>query len=429
MNALAKPPRIFLSAAEPSADLHAASLIQAIRALQPGARFCGVAGPRMQQAGCESIYDMTEHSSMLLGALGHVHHGYRMLGLCRRELTHRPFDAAVVVDSPILNLPVAKLAKAQKVPVLYYIAPQVWAWAGKARIARVRARVDRVACILPFEEPYFRSYGIEAHYVGHPLFAALAAQEPDLAEVARRRSGDAPILAVLPGSRRHVAAENYPGQLQVARALRQHFPDLAVLVSVANEQVRPVIEAESAGGDLPLELLTGQNATMLAAADLALVVSGTATLEAAYHHTPMIVMYNSSRIYQLVRWLINTRYFSLPNILANRMLVPEFMPYYTSTEPIVQRALELLRDRQARQRMSSDLAQLVQPFVRTTASQTTAKIVLDMIELHHQNGGEAAASAGPAFRSPCSQGAPHPLDSGSPPVFCHPFRRPAAFPG
>ena len=142
-------PHIFISAAEASADQHGASLIQAVQALCPGARFTGVAGPQMQQAGCKSIYDMTRHSSMLAGAVAHVHHGYRMLRLSAQELSGGNFHAAVVIDSPILNLRIAGRAKSLGIPVLYYIAPQLWAWAAAMRIGKVRRSVDRLACILP----------------------------------------------------------------------------------------------------------------------------------------------------------------------------------------------------------------------------------------------------------------------------------------
>lgn len=321
---------------------------------------------------------------MLVGAFGHVHHAYRMLSLVRQELVGGHFHAAVVIDAPILNLRVAKRAKSLGIPVLYYIAPQLWAWAENLRISRVRSSVDRIACILPFEEPYFRAFGVEASYVGHPLFASLADRKTDEGVLRRLRAGGRPILTIMPGSRRHVVGENFPGQLQVAKQLRARFPNLRILVSVANDLVRPALEEVSHGIDVPVQFHAGGNAELLSAADLALISSGTATLEAAYHHTPMIVMYNSSRfLYQwLFRFVITTSYFSLPNILAHREVVPEFMPFYRSIDPIVERAATLLADSAARERMSADLAELVRPFLDTTASETTAKILLDLIETH-----------------------------------------------
>ena len=168
-------PLIFLSAAEPSADLHGASLIRAVHEIEPAARFVGIAGPAMQDAGCFALHDMTRRSAMLVSALGNVGEGFRVLGITRRHFQRYPFAAAVLIDSPVLNLPLAKVAKTHQVPVLYYIAPQVWAWA-KYRVRRVRRRVDRMAVILPFEEPFFRQHRIDATYVGHPLFDSLAAR-------------------------------------------------------------------------------------------------------------------------------------------------------------------------------------------------------------------------------------------------------------
>lgn len=374
-------PHIFLSVAEHSADLHAAALIQAIQALCPTARFTGIAGPKMQQAGCASLFDMTEHSSMLTGSFRHLHHGYKLLSLARQTLRNEGIDAAVVVDSPILNLRVAKIAKSFGIQVLYYIAPQIWAWGGAWRIRKVQAAVDRLACILPFEEPYFRAYGLEASYVGHPLFASLLKRQPDPQRVQALRAAGRPVLTIMPGSRQHVAAENFPGQLKVAAALRDQYPNIKILASVANPQVHRVLEQQVREQNIPVELHESENAELLSAADLALVSSGTVTLETAYYHTPMIVMYNSSRVlYQFARWFITTRHLSLPNVLAARRLVPEFMPYYTSIGPIVEHAAALLADEHARRQMSADLAKLVRPFLNSAASETTAKILLDLIE-------------------------------------------------
>lgn len=384
-------PHIFISAAEASADQHGASLIQAVQALCPGARFTGVAGPQMQQAGCKSIYDMTRHSSMLAGAVAHVHHGYRMLRLSAQELSGGNFHAAVVIDSPILNLRIAGRAKSLGIPVLYYIAPQLWAWAAAMRIGKVRRSVDRLACILPFEEPYFRAFGLEANYVGHPLFAKLAARKVDQSKLQRLQQSGSSVLTIMPGSRQHVVSENFPNQLAVAGQLRSRFPGLRILVSVAHPRIRRVLDQISHSTGVQAEYHEGSNAELLAAADLALISSGTATLEAAYHHTPMIVMYNASRfMYQnLMRFVIATEYFSLPNILANRELVPEFMPFYRSIDPIVARGAELLGNSDARARMSRQLKELIQPFLDTPASQTTAHVLLDLIE-NRENGKQAA---------------------------------------
>ncbi|MCG3137847.1 MAG: Lipid-A-disaccharide synthase [Phycisphaerae bacterium] len=374
------PMRVFISAAEPSADLHASALIRAIHQLDWRIDFCGIAGPKMREAGCRGIFDMTAHSAMLTAVIRHLHHGIKMLLSSYQELKSKKYHAAVVVDSPILNIWIAGIAKHFGVNTLYYIAPQRWAWSGSVSISLLKAWVERIACIWPFEEPYYRSYGMVANYVGHPLFAQLAQREPEQIVIERLKSKGWPVIAIFPGSRRHVAQENFPAQLKICGKLSLRFPELRVLVSIANNQVREVVEQVLRQTPAPVELLENQNPEILRAADLALVVSGTATLEVAFHRTPMIVMYNATRLYQLIRWIINVRYFSLPNILAGRELVPEFMPYYRSIRPIVQRATELLDDPLARSRMSDDLGRLVEPFVSTSASENTAKLLIDMLE-------------------------------------------------
>lgn len=374
-------PLVFIAACEPSADLHAASLIRAVAKVRPEVHFVGVAGPAMQQAGCRPIFDMTPHSAMLLGAVRAVGPAVRLLAATRRHLRQHRFAAAVVVNSPTLNLPIARQAKRRGIPVLYYIAPQLWAW-GRFRARRLRRRVDRLAVILPFEEKYFRDHRIDATYVGHPLVDSLAQHPPDPDGVASIRARGDPVVAILPGSRQHVVQEVFPGQLEVVGRIVDRFGSAHVGVSVANPVLREAIEARIASSGLAVTAYQDRNAELLTAADLALVASGTATLEVAYRHTPMIVMYNASRWgYRLVgRWFISTPYLSLVNILAGRELVPEFMPYYTSTRPIAERALALLSDLPARRQMSGDLAALIDSSLKSGASQNTAGILLAMID-------------------------------------------------
>lgn len=374
-------PLIFISAAEPSADMHGASLIRAVRRIEPAARFVGIAGPAMTDAGCWALHDMTHRSAMLVSALGNVGEGFRVLGQTKRHFRRYPFAAAVFIDSPMLNLALAKVAKAHGVPVLYYIAPQVWAWA-RYRVHRVRRRVDRMAVILPFEEPFFRDHGIDATYVGHPLFDTLATRQPDpnLRQTIRQ-SGD-PVITLLPGSRKHVVEAVFPGQLAVARGISERYPKAFFPVSVANDSVRRVIEPLVAESRLNYATYHEKNGDLIESADLVLVVSGTSTLEVAYYHKPMVVMYNGSRlVYHLMaRWLISTPHLSLVNILADRELVPEFMPYYTSTDPIVRCALDLLASSEKRAVMSRELADLLDPIVKPGAPSNAAAVLLDMLQ-------------------------------------------------
>ncbi len=375
-------PLIFISAAEPSADLHGAALIRATRRLRPSAMFVGVGGPKMLEAGCWSIYDLTAHSAMLLGAVGLIARAARMIRMSVRYARRYPFDGAVVLDSPALHLPLAGRLRAAGLPVLYYIAPQLWAW-GAQRIHRLRRRTDAVAVILPFEEEYFARRGVNATYVGHPLGDHLRAQVVDAEKVEAIRAGGHPVIALLPGSRKHVVREVFGGQLEVAERIALTFPGATLGVSVAGSSVGGIIADKLARSPLKVDRHPGRHgghSELIAAADLVLVASGTTTLEVAYHRRPMIVMYNASRlVYQLVgRWMIRTPFLSLPNILAGREIVPEFMPYYTSTAPIADRAIELLQDPAKASEMSAALAGMVEPLMSGEASANAARLLLEM---------------------------------------------------
>lgn len=381
----ANAPRIFISAAEQSADEHAAALIDAFHRLAPDAVFAGLAGPAMRAAGCVCFHDMTARSAMALAAFSRVPEAWRLLRRLKEYVRAERFDATVVVDSPALHLPVARLCRRAGTPVLYYIAPQTWAWGWKRlRNRRLRSRVDRLACIWPFEEAYFRDAGIAATYVGHPSFDRISEHESSEEEAAALRQDASPVIALLPGSRAHVIREVFPGQLAVAAAVAMRYRKAKFLAVAAAEDVRPLIRGyiSQSGKALSIDTLCGahQRAAALRAADLALVASGTVTLEVAYRGTPMIVMYNSSPwAYHLVgRWLITTPHFSIPNILAGRRIVPEFMPYYRSVDPIIATAVEWLSTPGKLEKVRRDLRAAVAPIARPGAADRTAVLLQEL---------------------------------------------------
>lgn len=376
-------PLIFISAAEPSADLHGANLIRAYLTRDPETRFVGVAGPRMVEAGCQSIFNMTGHAAMLANALGVAGRGIGMLRTAHHHLRQYPFAAAVVIDSPTLHLPLAARAHALGIPVIYYIAPQLWAW-GTWRMRKLRHDVDRVAAILPFEEAFLRAHGVDARFVGHPLLDELNRHELDHALIDAIRRQGSPVVSLLPGSRSHVVREVLPGQLEVARRIINAYPKAVVTVSVAGDRVAPIVKELTARANVPIVIKQHAYAELIEAADLVLVASGTTTLEVALRGKPMVVMYNASPwVYNLAaRWLLHTPWLSLPNILAGRELVPEFMPYYRSAAPIADCALELLGNDGLRSRLAMELAALTAPLRDRSASKNTAGLLAEMVQLH-----------------------------------------------
>jgi lipid-A-disaccharide synthase len=352
----------------------------------------------MRAAGCECLFDMTARSAMLLGVVRIAGTALNLLRRIDRAFAAGIADVFVPVDSPTFNLPLARRAKARGLPVVYYIAPQVWAWA-EFRIRKVRRRTDRLAVILPFEEAYFRRQGIDATFVGHPLIQSLPQRTVARGVVARLRGLGSPVVACMPGSRRHVVDEVLPGQIEVCRRIAERYPQAAFLFAAAGDERARHIEAalcpgaESLRGGratrtgsvahalrpLNYRVESGHNAEMISAADLVLVASGTATLEVAYYRRPMIVMYNASKWgYRLVaRWLIRTTHLSLINILAGRRLVPEFMPYYESVEPIAEEALDILANPPRQQAMVAGLDELIRELGSHQVADEAAAIVLN----------------------------------------------------
>jgi len=374
-------PIIFISAAEPSADMHGAALIQAVRGSRPGTRFVGIGGPAMAAAGCEILFDMTAHAAMLHNALGAAGHAYTMLKTSTAFLRAHHVDAVVVIDSPTLHLPLAAQAHALGHAVLYYVAPQLWAW-GAHRIYQLRHNVDRVAAILPFEESYFRKQGVRATFVGHPLIDSLNAAKPDDRSVQQIRGNADLFVAILPGSRNQVIQQVLPGQIEVAERIVRAMPSARFGVSIAGDRVEPVIRDLLRRSNVPIPSYHDQHRELIAAADLVLVASGTASLEVALMGKPLIVMYNTSPLmYHLLgRWIIKTPYLSLPNIIAGRAIVPEFMPYYHSTEPIARIAIELLRHPERRAQVTRELSAALKPLHTKSASRNTAEMLFSLID-------------------------------------------------
>lgn len=383
--------RVFLSVAESSADMHAAALVRAAREHVPGTGFFGLTGPRSVAAGVESIGDLTAHAAMLGGAAGLLG---RALAMRRRVLeawqAQRP-ELVVLLDSPEFHLPLAADARRAGLRVLYYIAPQTWA-SREWRNRRIAACVHRLACILPFEEEYFRSRGIAAEYVGHPLFESLREEAPDAARVSALRGAGRPVIAVLPGSRGHVIDAVLPVQLEVLRRMRSAGRAFAAWVSCADERHRPRIERIIAGGGTEAGIEEAGNATLLTACDLALVASGTMTLHVAHYRKPMVVVYDAGGLLRplhrvLGAPLLTTPHLSLVNILAGARVVPEFMPYVEDAGAVARVAGELLGDAAWRRLMIGQIDAVVGPLESSQASGNVCRIIAEELGVARRGAG------------------------------------------
>ncbi len=379
-----RPPRVLICVAEDSADLYAAAVVRAARRLLPQVRFFGLTGPRMRREGVETLDDLASHAAMLGDALRLAGRAWRIGRRIEQILRDDPPRAVLLLDSPELNLRIARSAKRHGVPVLYYIAPQTWA-SRRGRVRQMRETIDRLACILPFEEPLFRAAGIAAEYVGHPLLELLVDAHPDPQRVASLRQRGR-VVALLPGSRQGVIRRVLPIQLAVVRQLRAREPRIAPVVSAVDARreslIRELLERQGAA-DIPTLC---DNASLLAAAELALVASGTVTLEVACHRVPMVVIYDAGRpaglAYRLIgRHVIHTPHLSLVNILADRRIVPEFMPCVPDPSVVARTAERLLRDVQWRAVMQAGLDEVIASLGHGRPSQRVCALLAELAGL------------------------------------------------
>ncbi len=382
--------------------MHAAALVRGAQTRGHDWRFHGMTGPRLRALGADTIFDFTSHAAMLGGVLKVAGKAWSALRAVEQSWRERRPDLVVFLDSPALHLPLAKRAKRLGLKVLYYIAPQTWA-SREGRVRQIRQYVDKLACILPFEEPYFRKFDIDAEYVGHPLFESLreeaACSDSELVTRARQTPGPAPAptLALLPGSRRHVIDAVLPLQLEVVRRLGRVRVERAdggsrtlagpprVLVSCAADDRREQIRAHVAGSGVRAEIVVADNARVVTAADLVLVASGTATLHVAHYRKPMIVMYDAGRWlqgpYEMAgRLVVKVPHLSLLNVLASARIVPEFMPFIDDVGPIVDVARQLLADRVWRALMVRQIDATVSPLESKAASGRVCELIAEMVD-------------------------------------------------
>jgi lipid-A-disaccharide synthase len=322
--------RVALVAGEASGDTLGAGLIEAMRAQAPDTSFVGMAGPKMIAAGCEPWYRAEEIAVM--GFFEVLPHLRRILKL-RRELIDRVersnVDVYVGIDAQDFNRPAAAALKRAGIATVQYVSPQVWAWR-QSRVATIRDAVDLVLCLLPFEPRFYAAHGVNAKFVGHPL-ADMIPLTVDRAEARAKLglSAEGPILAVLPGSRRSEVTRLSAPFMATAAWLTSRVPKLEVVVALASDATAALFRAATAGVKLGNARLIEQHARdVMAAADVVLTASGTASLEALLTKRPMVVAYKLVPLtYWLVRRLGVARlpHFSLPNLLAGRALVPEFV--------------------------------------------------------------------------------------------------------
>jgi lipid-A-disaccharide synthase len=341
---ISRPIDVLLVAGEASGDLHGATLARALVSLAPGIRLAGMGGARMGAAGVRLLHGIDRAAVVgVTEVLGRLPALLRILRDLRRCLRERRPSVLVLIDFPDFNLRLARHARTLGIPVVYFIPPQVWAWR-RGRL-RVMARdVTRVLAVFPFEVGFYREAGVPVEFVGHPILDVL----PPLDREAARRGLAAaePLIGLLPGSRVEEVRRHLPLLLHAAAAIRDRVPAARVVLALAPTIAPAVAKALVRDSRVDVRILPGEAYRVMAGADLLLVASGTATLEAACYGTPMVVVYRLSRVsYVLARLLVRgVRHICLPNIIAGRGAVPELIQGQATPARVARAGLALLAD-------------------------------------------------------------------------------------
>jgi lipid-A-disaccharide synthase len=375
------PLRVGLVAGEASGDTLGADLIHALRRRAPNAQFFGVAGPKMQAAGCESWEPAESFAVMgLFDVLRDLPRLLRLLARIRRMfLTARP-DVFIGIDAPDTNLRLARSLHAAGIPTVQYVSPQVWAWRqGRAR--SMRETLDLVLCLLPFEKRFYDEHGIRAEFVGHPLADAIPDNiDREAARAALGLGPDASVVALLPGSRRGEVRRLAADFAATARWLAAQRPILkfvAPMASAATREIFSEVLLREAPG-LEVQLIDGQATTVLSAANVVLVASGTASLEAALCKRPMVVIY---RLGFFTGWLftrlklVKSKFFAQPNLLADKRVVGEYFQEQIVPESIGAELLMWLDDTAKRNALETEFSRIHADLKRGAGTRAAEAIV------------------------------------------------------
>lgn len=384
--------KIFFSAGEPSGDLHAANLIRALRFHCHGLEAVGLGGPEMEAAGCRLQADMTRLAVMwFLRAILNLHRYWRVLSQTDRYFRHHRPDAVVLIDFPGFNWWVARRAKAHRIPVFYYVPPQIWAWA-RWRVNKMRRLVDHILCSLPFEAQWFRQHGCRATFVGHPFFDEVRRQSFDTTFLEQQRRQGGPLVTILPGSRTQEVAANFRWFLKAAGQVHRQVPGVRFAVAAFRQKQAEMVRRQVADSGLPIEVHVGRTPELIHAADCCMAVSGSVSLELLYHGRPTVVLYWISPLAYRVQALFRrVKYISLVNLLRADELFPADTTPYEPTQPDAEKILfpEYLtcRDR------SHDIAHHVVRWLTDPAEKARVERELALLrdEVAHDGASRAAA--------------------------------------
>jgi lipid-A-disaccharide synthase len=373
---------VYFVAGEVSADNHGAALMRSLRKLDGELNFVGRGGPQMQEVAGERFKNWIGEAAVL--GLWEV---VRKYGYFReqfhetlREIRESKPDAVVLIDYPGFNLRLARALRGQarQQKIIYYISPQVWAW-NRGRIKRMAHFIDLVLCIFPFEVDLYNQAGLRALFVGHPMIERLWARKIDTER-------DRNLIGIFPGSRSREVRKIFPVMLEVARELQKHNSNLRFEVAAASEQLAREMKPAIAGLDQSqkreaIQIKIDETAAIMQHAWAGIIASGSATLEAAFFRLPFVLIYKVAwPTYVAARLVVNVKYLGMPNLLANKEVVPEFIQHRATPNAIVKALRPLIENANARERMISEFDAMVPQLGDIGASERAARAIIEEIE-------------------------------------------------
>ena len=370
-------PRILIITGEASGDLHGAHLAKAIAARDPTAELVGIGGPGMRAAGVAMIQGIPQLDVVGLIGLSALRFLIRRILAIRRVLKAEAWDLVVLIDNPGLNFHFARVAKSAGLRVLYYIAPQVWAWR-PGRMKWIQRNVDHVVVILPFEAEVYRRAGVRCTFVGHPLLDSVAPHyDRSALRAMYNLDASATVVGLLPGSRVAEVTMLLPLLLETARRLAASDPKTQFVLAQASTIDDNLLQTLLRSSPVPVRVAKDQASEVMAASDLLLVASGTATLQAAVVGTPMVLLYKTTLpTYWLARMWIRVKWIGLVNLVAGRSIVPELIQEQATVDRLWQEAQRLLSDVRAYNDMKDGLRQVRDSLGEPGASGRAAEVVL-----------------------------------------------------
>lgn len=375
--------KIAIIVGELSGDILGASLISSLKKYYPNLEVEGIVGPNLLQEGATQIYPMESLSFIgFLEPLLNIRKLLKMRKWLVRYFAEEPPDIFIGVDAPEFNLGIEEKLKSYGIPVVHYVSPQVWAWR-RYRVKKIKKSVDLMLTLFPFEEKFYQEYDVPVKFVGHPTADKIPEninqkQIKDQLNLAKEKT----IVALLPGSRISEIKKHTDLYLNVANECFKQNPNLHFITSLTkDEHVEYFEDAKNKyTPNLPLTIFKDKSYDVMAASDVVLVASGTATLEVMLHKKPMVVVYKTNYLtYLIIKMIIQVPYISLPNLLANKEIVPELIQRNATISNISEHLLNLINDSAARKNQL-EVFEKICPLLRRNASENAAKAIKNLLE-------------------------------------------------